>query len=128
VTDTTEPYFIVDASYANKPRKNVFYTSCAATGSSPKFYTTKTEQTGILISVGAAIGIAIGAFFFVVLIIGVIFIIIKERKGEPLFMPLTQNDHEAFGSVEFYNKNEMSNVNVNVPNNNNINNNKIDLI
>eukprot|EP00981_Chlorochromonas_danica_P001949 scaffold403_cov183-Ochromonas_danica.AAC.5 len=94
-TEGSEPYFVVDASYQGQGRSQAFVFSCFALASGSTFYTKRSGgSSGPVLSDGAYAGIAIGAVALIVFVCFIIYMIVKERRGEPLFMPLSDREDE----------------------------------
>ena len=95
-TDATEPYFVVPATYENRGRSFEFSLSCFTFASGSTYYSKResSSSSGSVLSNGAYAGIVIGAVVLVVGLVFLAYVIIKERKGEPLFMPLKNVDED----------------------------------
>ena len=131
VIDATEPYFLMNSIYLKQSITNVFDISCATFGADSIFYTKNSENANHnqpVLSNGAYAGIVIGG---VALILGVIllsYMIIKERNGNPIFMPLknydeneNQNNNNNNSDIMMNNyQNPTKNQNENENKNNNI--------
>ncbi len=97
--DVTEPYFVVNSLYKNKPRTSVLTPSCFVLASGSTFYTKKDDSTpDPVLSDGAIAGITVGGVALALGTIFLTFIIYKERRGQPLFMPLQDYDDDSIGS------------------------------
>jgi hypothetical protein len=91
--DVSEPYFVVGGLYRGRGRSAQFAFSCFTFASSSTYFTTKNDNTNNeVLSAGAVSGIVIGAVLLFFGCIFIVYMIIKERKGEPLFMPLRNQD------------------------------------
>lgn len=97
--DVSEPYFVVDGVYKNKGRTSALQASCFALASGSTFFTKKSESSSDpVLSDGAYAGIVIGGFLLIVGGVFLAYMIIKERQGQPLFVPLRSDDEDEDGN------------------------------
>ena len=96
IADATEPYMMVGAGFGDISRKTGFSLSCITSATQDKYFTKKyinkdekkEDNNSYLLA-----GLICSAI--VVLLLGFIFILImKEKKGEPLFKPLLVTDRQ----------------------------------
>lgn len=99
--DFSEPYYTVDAFYNNRPRKSDFAMSCTTLGYDSTFFTsrytpqysstTHSEAWLWLMISGMVVSVAV-----IISLLGVVLFMMKrERTGNPVFQPLQQNEQPA---------------------------------
>lgn len=93
LADATEPYYVVPAVYDFRGRSLEFDLSCITMASTSYFYTKKSPANPVL-SDGAYAGIVIGSVALIAGTIFLVWLIYKEKRGEPLFMPLKNIDDD----------------------------------
>ena len=90
--DTTEPYFLLNSAYDKMGVTTLLNPTCVTLGSDSTFYTKKSPSSNAVLSDGAYAGIVIGSVAFVIGTIFLIYMIVREKQGEPLFAPIPLND------------------------------------
>jgi len=100
--DATEPYWTVDSFHNGRARKHAFEMSCITMGYDSTFFT-KRDPTPVALSAKGddgledwvlAIVIILPILFVIAVAVGV-WLIIKERAGNPVFQPLNKTDTET---------------------------------
>lgn len=93
--DATEPYWTVDSFYQGRGRKHLFEMSCITMGYDSTFFTrltaTQSDNNDGIKGWVLAIIIVISVLFAVALGFG-IWLIVRERSGNPAFQPLAKTD------------------------------------
>lgn len=101
--DITEPYFLLDGYFNGRGRNYEFTVSCATVGSGSYYFTkvSPPSSSSATLSPGVIAGIVIGSIAGFICLCFLIFLIFKERKGEPLFMPIPNSDvdNNKYGST-----------------------------
>lgn len=108
--DASEPYFVVDGTYRNRGRTSALQASCFALASGSTYFSKKYDPPSQpVLSDGAYAGIVIGGFLLIAGTAFLAYVIVKERQGQPLFLPLRDRDDDE----DEYNHNYQSNNSTN---------------
>eukprot|EP00928_Gymnodinium_smaydae_P078902 TRINITY_DN62959_c0_g1_i1.p1 TRINITY_DN62959_c0_g1~~TRINITY_DN62959_c0_g1_i1.p1 ORF type:complete len:363 (-),score=56.29 TRINITY_DN62959_c0_g1_i1:60-1148(-) len=91
----TEPYMTVDAFHNGRSRKSSFERSCTTLGYDSTFFTRRSPPVAVddTVPVGVIAGGVIAGVVAVILAAFVVYLVMRERRGKPVFEPLVATEN-----------------------------------